>query len=89
MPDKEVKTIQDLIFYQYAKIIAKSAMKTGDNETAKKKYYGFIKKTFRELRDVRQNPRHSQHRLRLQALQQRETGHGALHVFQQTERNGP
>ena len=26
MPDKEVKTIQDLIFFQYAKIIAKSAM---------------------------------------------------------------
>ena len=51
MPDKEVKTIQDLIFFQYAKIIAKSAMKTGDNATAKKKHYGFIKKTFRELRD--------------------------------------
>lgn len=51
MPDKEVKTIQDLIFYQYAKIIAKSAMKTGDNATAKQKHYGFIKKTFRELRD--------------------------------------
>ena len=51
MPDREVKTIQDLIFYQYAKIIAKSAMKTGDNETAKKNHYGFIKKTFRELRD--------------------------------------
>ncbi|HBN00761.1 MAG TPA: HNH endonuclease, partial [Firmicutes bacterium] len=29
MPDKEVHTIQELIFYQYAKIIAKSAMKTG------------------------------------------------------------
>ena len=26
MPDKEVNTIQDLIFFQYAKIIAKSAM---------------------------------------------------------------
>lgn len=51
MPDRSVKTIQDLIFYQYAKIIAKSAMKTGDNETAKKNHYGFIKKTFRELRD--------------------------------------
>lgn len=30
MPDGEVHTIQELIFYQYAKIIAKSAMKTGD-----------------------------------------------------------
>lgn len=26
MPDREVKTIRDLIYYQYAKIIAKSAM---------------------------------------------------------------
>lgn len=26
MPDREVHTIQELIFYQYAKIIAKSAM---------------------------------------------------------------
>lgn len=51
MPDREVHTIQELIFYQYAKIIAKSAMKTCDNETAKKNHYGFIKKTFRELRD--------------------------------------
>ena len=25
MPDREVHTIQELIFYQYAKIIAKSA----------------------------------------------------------------
>jgi len=47
MPDKEVKTIQDLIYYQYAKIIAKSAM----GPEAKKNAYGFIKKTFRQLRD--------------------------------------
>ncbi len=26
MPDREVATIKDLIYYQYAKIIAKSAM---------------------------------------------------------------
>lgn len=49
MPDKSVQTIRDLIFYQYAKIIAKSAYQTGDNATAKKKYYGFIKNTFRKL----------------------------------------
>lgn len=42
----------------------------------------------RPVRDVRQNPRHPQHRLRLQTLQQRETRHGALYVFQQNERNG-
>lgn len=50
MPDKEVKTIQDLIFYQYAKIIVKSAMKTGDNESAKAKHYGMIKNKFRDLK---------------------------------------
>jgi ribosomal protein S14 len=47
MPDREVKTIRDLIYYQYAKIIAKSAF----GPDAKKESYGFIKKTFRELRD--------------------------------------
>ena len=30
LPDREVHTIRELIFYQYAKIIAKSAIKTGD-----------------------------------------------------------
>lgn len=47
MPDREVKTIRDLIFYQYAKIIAKSAM----GPDAKKTAYAFIKAKFRELRD--------------------------------------
>lgn len=47
MPDREVKTIRDLIYYQYAKIIAKSAM----GPDAKKNAYGFIKTTFRQLRD--------------------------------------
>jgi len=47
MPDREVKTIRDLIFYQYAKIIAKSAM----GPDSKKNAYGFIKTKFRELRD--------------------------------------
>ena len=47
MPDREVKTIRDLIFYQYAKIIAKAAM----GPDAKKAAYGFIKTTFRKLRD--------------------------------------
>lgn len=47
MPDREVKTIRDLIFYQYAKIIAKSAL----GLEAKKTAYGFIKNTFRQLRD--------------------------------------
>lgn len=45
MPDREVKTIRDLIYFQYAKIIAKSAF----GEDAKKTSYGFIKKVFRDL----------------------------------------
>jgi archaeosine-15-forming tRNA-guanine transglycosylase len=47
MPDKDVKTIRDLIYYQYAKIIAKRAF----GKEAKKKNYGFIKKTFLELKE--------------------------------------
>jgi len=51
MPDKEVKTIKDLIYYQYAKIIAKSAFLIPDGEKAKKGNYGFIKNKFRELKN--------------------------------------
>lgn len=46
-----VKTIQDIIFYQYAKIIAKSAFKVPNGIKAKKNHFGFIKKIFLELRD--------------------------------------
>jgi 5-methylcytosine-specific restriction endonuclease McrA len=45
MPDRDVKTIRELIYFQYAKIIAKSAFR----ENAKKTHYGFIKNTFRDL----------------------------------------
>ena len=51
MPDKDVKTIRELIFYQYAKIIAKRALTAGDASQAKRTHYGFIRKTFRDLRD--------------------------------------
>lgn len=51
MPDNEVRTIRELIYYQYAKIIAKRALSSGSADTAKRRHYGFIKKTFRELRD--------------------------------------
>ncbi|MEW6526352.1 MAG: HNH endonuclease [Spirochaetota bacterium] len=47
MPDREVCTIRDLIYYQYAKIIARSALGPG----AKKHSYGFIKKTFQQLKN--------------------------------------
>jgi len=50
-PDREVKTIQDLIFYQYAKIIARRAFSIPNGIEAKRKHYGFIKKKFLGLRD--------------------------------------
>ena len=50
MPDRDVKTIRDLIFYQYAKIIARRAFDSADGKEAKKSNYGFIKTTFRELK---------------------------------------
>ncbi|MGO9411770.1 MAG: HNH endonuclease [Spirochaetia bacterium] len=47
MPPKQVETIRDEILYQYAKIIAKSAF----GQSAKRLDFGFILKTFLELRD--------------------------------------
>ncbi len=49
MPDRDVSTIRDLIYYQYAKIIAKSAFAASDGREAKGRHYGFIKQTLREL----------------------------------------
>ena len=50
MPDRDVETIRDLIFYQYAKIVARRAFAAADGKEAKKQHYGFIKNTFRELK---------------------------------------
>ena len=50
MPDRNVKTIRDLIFYQYAKIIAKRAFDSIDGKMAKQNHYGFVGKTFLELK---------------------------------------
>lgn len=50
MPDKDVATIKDLIYYQYAKIIARSAMQASDGRIAKSANYGFIRKKFMELK---------------------------------------
>ncbi|NIM97723.1 MAG: HNH endonuclease [candidate division Zixibacteria bacterium] len=50
MPDREVETVRDLIYYQYAKIIARRAFSATDGKKAKRQHYGFIKKTFKELR---------------------------------------
>jgi ribosomal protein S27AE len=49
MPDRDVKTIRDIINYQYAKIIACSAFRCVNGVEAKKWHYGFIKNTFRDL----------------------------------------
>jgi hypothetical protein len=46
MPDRDVTTIKDLIYYQYAKITARSALHAPDSTA-----YGFIKQTFRELQN--------------------------------------
>jgi hypothetical protein len=50
MPDRDVKTIRDLIYYQYAKIMARRAFDAADGKEAKSRHYGFIKKTFTELK---------------------------------------
>ena len=55
MPDRDVKSIKDLIFYQYAKIVAKRALTGGDAAAAKRSHYGFVKQTFRQLRDGTKN----------------------------------
>ena len=50
MPDRDVQVVRDLIFYQYSKLICRSAFKMPDGMAAKGQHYGFIKKTFRELK---------------------------------------
>ena len=49
MPDRDVHSICDVMNFQYAKIITCSAFKCTNGGEAKKKYYGFIKNTFRDL----------------------------------------
>ena len=50
MPDRDVQSIRDLIYYQYAKLVARSAFSQADGKAAKAKHYGFIKTTFRDLK---------------------------------------
>ncbi len=50
MPDKDTKTVRDVIWFQYAKLIARNAFKLTDGHAAKVRYYGFIKNTLRDLR---------------------------------------
>jgi ribosomal protein L37AE/L43A len=51
MPDRDVKTIRDLIYYQYAKIIVRRASGVADGKEAKAVSYGLIKNKFRELKN--------------------------------------
>jgi ribosomal protein S27AE len=50
MPIRGAKTIRDLIYYQYAKIIARSAFKAADGKKVKADHFGFINNTFKDLR---------------------------------------
>jgi hypothetical protein len=45
MPDRDVKTIRQQIYFQYAKIVGKSAF----GADAKKTSYGFIKQTYKDF----------------------------------------
>src|SRR3990170_2209007 len=49
MPDRDATNIQLLIYYQYSKLIARSAFKAPDGRAAKSSHYGFVKQTFRDL----------------------------------------
>jgi len=49
MPVRGVETTLDLINYQYAKLIARSALDHSDGESAKKQSFGFINAKFKEL----------------------------------------
>jgi ribosomal protein S27AE len=53
MPIRGTKTIRDLIYYQYAKIIARSAFKAVDGKKAKEDHFGFINNTFKDLKEGR------------------------------------
>lgn len=50
MPLKNVKTIEDLIWYQYSKIIVKSAFEHENGESAKRENFGLINNKFKELK---------------------------------------
>lgn len=54
-PISEIKTIEHMIFYQYAKIMAKSAFGHKDGKEAKAKNFGFIRNTVRKLINGKKN----------------------------------
>lgn len=51
MPERDVRTLRDLIWHRYAKIIAKGAF----GSEAKRERYGFLKQTPRGLSVIRKS----------------------------------
>ena len=51
MPDKDVTTIKNLVYCQYAKIIVRSAFSAPDGTVADAHHCAFTKQTFRELQN--------------------------------------
>ena len=49
MPGRDKKTVRDVMWFQYAKLIARSSFNLSDGHEAKKRCYGFIKNVFLEL----------------------------------------
>ena len=47
MYDNEIKTIKDLFYYQYSKVIAKIVYKLDDGKEVMHRHYGLIKSTYR------------------------------------------
>jgi hypothetical protein len=45
MPDRDVRTMRDPIWYQHGKIIARRAL----GPDAKREHYGFVKQTLRDV----------------------------------------
>ena len=52
LPDRDVRTVRDPIHYQYAKTIARTALRAPGGTAAKENYHGSIKQTFKELHDT-------------------------------------
>lgn len=50
MAESELKTVKDLIYYQYARIIARIQNETPDGIGVKLHHYGLVKSTFRSIK---------------------------------------
>lgn len=51
MPAREVRTLRDLLFYQYAKVVACRSFGERDSLAAKRAHADFIRQKFRSLHD--------------------------------------